>query len=83
VGTRKDLKPGDFVIEFSRRNERDFSHFALVIGVDHPRDPADGHYGCEERIKVMWSDPPHFDLVCDCAVVLVDTFLADEKVHSG
>lgn len=82
MGTRKDLKPGDLVIECSQRNERKFTQFALVIGVDYSR-PTDSHHGCEERIKLMWSDPVRFDEVCDCNVILADTFLlGDEKVQS-
>jgi len=72
VASHKDLKPGDLVIEFSRHNDREHSHFALVIGVDYPRE---GHLGCEERVKVMFSQPIIFETLCDCSLVLVDTFL--------
>jgi len=44
----------------------------IVIGVQYPRDGA--HIGCEERIKVMWSDPIRFEEVCDCGLVLADQF---------
>ena len=71
----KDLKPGDLVIEVSHRNDKTFCHIALVVGVNYPRDPSGGHYGCEERIHVMWSDPIHFDTVCSCCLVSADTFL--------
>ena len=72
MSTRKDLKPGDLVVEFSRRNNREYAHYALVIGVDYPKD--EYHSGCEERIHVMWSDPIHFDTVCDCTLEPVSTF---------
>lgn len=35
----------------------------LVIGVGRPRE---GHFGCEENIKVFFSDEQNFAEVCDC-----------------
>ena len=73
MATRKDLKPGDLVVEFSQRNAQGTrAHFALVIGVDYPRND---HMGCEERIKVMWADPVRFETICDSEIVAVDTHL--------
>jgi len=48
------------------------TRMGVIIGVDHPRDGE--HHGCEERIKVMWSDPIRFEEVCDCALVPLDGF---------
>jgi len=67
------------------RNGRTFVHAALVIGVDYARPPCDGHFGCEDRIHVMWSSPIHFDTVCSCSLVAVDTLLLapEEKCVDG
>jgi len=43
----------------------------VIIGVDYPRE---GHMGCEDRIKVMWSNPVRFEQLCDCGLVTADTF---------
>ncbi len=39
----------------------------LVIGVDcNRRNCNEGHFGCEERIKVFFSDEQNFAELCDC-----------------
>lgn len=78
MATRKDLKPGDLVMgQTTTSIQQDVGimmRFGIVIGVDYPREG--GHHGCEDRIKVMWSQPVRFDTVCDCGLVLADTFLS-------
>jgi len=75
VATRKDLRPGDLVIgQTTSSLQQDVGiimGMGVIIGVDYPRE---GHMGCEDRIKVMWSNPVRFEQLCDCGLVTADTF---------
>lgn len=80
MSSRKDLKPGDLVCAVSQRRDTGATVFeyAIVIGVDYFRESS-GHMGCEERVRVMWSDPVRFELVCDCGLEPVESFLTVNK----
>jgi hypothetical protein len=73
VSFKRDIQPGDLVIEFSSKNNGPTrANFALVIGVTHPR--GGDHIGCEPRIRVLWSKPLGLDEVCDCEVIVAEAF---------
>ena len=76
MGSSKKLCPGDLVIGQStvgiQQDAGIMTRMGLIIGVDYPREG--GHIGCEERIKVMWTDPIRFESVCDCSLVPANTF---------
>ena len=84
---QRDLQPGDLVVgQTTTSIQQDVGitmRFGLVIGVDYKKQAY--HSGCEDRVRVMWSQPIRFETVCSCGLVLAETLVLapEEKCVAG